>query len=138
MVEWKEMSIDIILLIGVFGLCLIIFSVVVYIASKRHAQMDALANINPLMATSDARNDFEKIQWLTDLLLKQEFGKLKIGQIELIDEIRKFAEHGAGQMRGLVQESKTPRNVGKAMFPLPKAPAAKKEERKRQKDEGKR
>jgi hypothetical protein len=79
---------------------------------------EAIAKVNPLLVANELRNDIENIEWLTELLLKQEFGKLKIGQIELLDEIRRFSDHAAKQVTLLQRKEQTAKNVGRMLFPI--------------------
>jgi|SRR3989344_1630712 len=107
------------LIIGGFGLCLLALSFLLFLWNRMQASVvhDA-GNVNPLLIANEVRNDIENIEWLTELLLKQEFGKLKIGQIELLDEIRRFSDHGLKQVGLLQRKEQTAKNVGKAMFPM--------------------
>lgn len=110
------------LFIGGFGLCLLGFAFVVYVMNRTQAQgIDATGHVNPLLVANEVRNDMEKIEWLTDMLLKQEFGKLKIGQIELLDEIRKFADHGVKQITLLLKQEQNAKNVAKILSPVPRS-----------------
>jgi hypothetical protein len=110
--------------IGILGVCMLAFALCVFLYN--HMANDEVRE-NPLDLASQARSDMEKIGWLTGMLLKQEIGKLKIGQIELLDEIRKFADHGAKQLATLVKREQTAHNVSHLLF-TPKHPAKKNSE----------